>query len=300
MPLADALGSSEPMLIVHDCMDELAAFKDAPRAISSTCRPARSPAVARPIAATASPPRTSPRSSSRSRPPVYPGQRAGDRRLGHREAPPGARLNPTATYEQPTREGGAWTQVSRIGQPLINEVIVGLGDKDRFNGSPPSGDAQFLTYVTHPTVPVIVNILFGGMGAMRLDPHSTVSGEFPRTDLVAIYLTGIMGVKQPANVTPSEMMRLNTSIAPVAINAQNPLGVLGGDTAGYPNGRRPLDDVTDITLRAAMGAAIGVANAGTRTVPLLDYTDCARGRVADYLGEFPYFNTPFPGAARAP
>ena len=153
---------------------------------------------------------------------------------------------------------GQWMkQVSRLGNPLVNEVIIGLPDKDRFNGSIPTNDAQFLRYVTNPTLPVLLHVLFGNAA---LVPQS------PRNDLVAAFLTGVKGVNQPLNVTPAELMRLNTSIAPTPAAAQNDLGVLGGDNAGFPNGRRPYDDVTDIELRVARAPfAARSATAGPRS-----------------------------------
>jgi hypothetical protein len=137
---------------------------------------------------------------------------------------------------------GQFTQVSRLGHPLVNELVIGLKDKDTFNGSEPSGDAQFLEYVTHPTLPVLIQALYG------VQPPAT-----PRNDLVQVFLTGVPGLNQPANGAPSEMLRLNTSIPPVAPASQNRLGVLGGDNAGFPNGRRPGDDVVDIALRVVEG-----------------------------------------------
>jgi hypothetical protein len=137
---------------------------------------------------------------------------------------------------------GQFTQVSRLGSPLVNELVIGLKDKDKFNGSEPKNDAYFADYVTNPTLPVLIQALFG------VTPPAT-----PRNDLVQVFLTGVPGLNQPANVRPSEMLRLNTSLAPVAPVNQNPLGVIGGDLAGFPNGRRPGDDVVDIALRAVEG-----------------------------------------------
>jgi hypothetical protein len=203
-------------------------------------------------------------------------------------------------------EEEAWKQVSRLGMPLVNEVVIGLPDKDRFNGSAPQQDAQFLTYVTHPTLPVLLNVLFG---------NAALPPETPRNDLVSVFLTGVNGLNQPMRVTPAEMLRLNTSIAPTAPAAQNDLGVLGGDLAGFPNGRRPFDDVVDITLRAAMGALCGaVGNCGSETRDPnggKPYTDGARAAGPDaahahasgavspddfYLDGFPYLLDPFPGS----
>ncbi len=173
--------------------------------------------------------------------------------------------------------------ISRLGMPLVNEVVIGLPDKDKFNASRPADDAQFLTYVTNPVLPELIEILFPGVVAPN---------KFPRTDLVAAFLTGIQGLNQPANVTPSEMLRLNTSIAAVAPAAQSNLGVLGGDTAGFPNGRRPGDDIVDITLRVAMGALLTDAEAPSRNLP---FTDGAQGSALDFFGRFPYLVTPIAG-----
>jgi len=119
---------------------------------------------------------------------------------------------------------------------------------------------------------------------------------------VAAFLTGIEGVNKPANVKASEMLRLNTSIAPTAAAGQNPLGVLGGDNAGFPNGRRPADDVVDLSLRVAMGALCHLpaafqtgctaANAPAGTAAL---TDGVRKTAANYGSTFPYLLTPLPG-----
>lgn len=198
-------------------------------------------------------------------------------------------LNPAPDFNngKPTAiSGGAWTQVSRLGMPLVNEVVIGLKDKDLFNASEPSDDAQFAEYVTHPTFPALLEILF---------PGTAVAPQmFPRTDLVAAFLTGIDGLNQPASVTGSEMLRLNTAINPTMANDQHNLGVLGGDNAGFPNGRRPGDDVVDSVLRVAMGALISdSAIAPNNTAPL---TDGATISAHDFDMEFPYLNTPLAGS----
>ena len=146
---------------------------------------------------------------------------------------------------------GQYSQASRLGMPLVNEVVIGLKDKDRFNASEPEGDERFLDYVTHPTLPVIIQLLFG------VTPPAV-----PRNDLVQVFLTGVPGLNQPTSVSPAEMMRLNTSIAPVGAAAQNRLGVLGGDVAGFPNGRRPGDDVVDVELRVVEGILLSANPAG--------------------------------------
>jgi hypothetical protein len=205
-------------------------------------------------------------------------------------------LNPEPSTDPDERgaavEGGPWTQVSRLGSPLINEVIIGLPDKDRFNASKPINDAQFLQYVTHPAFPELVEILFGSAGVQA-------PNLFPRTDLVAAFLTGIDGLNQPNNVQAAEILRLNTAIDPQTRNNQNRLGVIGGDNAGFPNGRRPGDDIVDIELRVAMGRLIHLGLFGTPgQAPSgnLNFTDGAFIDATRFDATFPYLTTPLPGS----
>jgi hypothetical protein len=191
------------------------------------------------------------------------------------------------------KPGGAWSQVSRLGMPLVNEVVIGLGDKDSFNASEPKDDAQFLTYVTNPTLPALIQALFSA-------PAPT---NFPRQDLIVAFLTGVSGLNQPKSVVPSEMLRLNTQTAPVPKGQQNNLGVIGGDIAGFPNGRRPGDDVVDISLRVAMGVLCTLNNpalfgcvpgdAAAGTAPL---TDGAYVDDTFFDASFPYLLEPLPGS----
>ena len=155
-------------------------------------------------------------------------------------------LSTSPTFTDPTNSSGDFVQVSRLGMPLVNEVVIGLKDKDLFNAASPKGDAALATYITNPTLPAIIQVLFGSAGVKA-------PTNFPRTDLVATFATGIQGLNFLSDGQPHEMQRLNTSIAPTPAASQNNLGVLGGDNAGFPNGRRPGDDVTDIELRVAMG-----------------------------------------------
>ena len=215
--------------------------------------------------------------------------------------------------------GGAWTQVSRLGNPLVNEVVIGLKDKDRFNASRPKDDGQFLDYVTNPTLPALLGLVLAN------DPAALAPTNLPRTDLATVFLTGITGVNKPATVTPSEMLRLNTSIAPVPFANQNRLGIVGSiktsgtDFAGFPNGRRPKDDVVDVALVAMLGG-LCVANGDNDTykfnsipgvsgvtsackpssVPTgatsLDVHDAVDQAVVPFLPGFPYLNTPNPGS----
>ena len=204
----------------------------------------------------------------------------------------GAVSNPTGAAVQ----GGAWNQVSRLGMPLVNELVIGLPDKDRFNASAPKDDAQFADYVTNPSLPVLLQALFGAAGVKA-------PNVYPRTDLEAAFLTGITGLNQPSKVTAAEQLRLNTSTAVTPLASQNDLGVLGGDVAGFPNGRRPIDDVVDIELRVAMGVLLSPfdgsamdpdpASDGSRQ---LHYTDGAEPYPANYLAAFPYLNTALAGS----
>jgi hypothetical protein len=129
--------------------------------------------------------------------------------------------------------------------------------------------------------------------------------NFPRKDLVATVATGIQGLNFLSDGQPHEMQRLNTSVAAVPAGQQNNLGVLGGDTAGFPNGRRPGDDVTDIELRVAMGvlchAFPGVfcnpADAPSGTLP---YTDGVLQDASQFDSTFPYLRPPLPGSPNGP
>ena len=204
----------------------------------------------------------------------------------------GRLMNPTPNSSKASKEGGAWTQVSRLGAPLVNEVVIGLKDKDQFNHSKPSGDGQFLDYVTNPTLPALVEILFGSAGVKA-------PTNFPRNDLIAAFLTGVKGINQQATVTPSEMLRLNTSTA--VSPTQNRLGVIGGDSAGFPNGRRPGDDVVDIALRVVMGRlctlSIGCVP-GDAPSGSIDFTDGAYVDSTYFDNAFPYIKTPIAGSLK--
>lgn len=205
--------------------------------------------------------------------------------------------SPESNIKTATKEGGAWTQVSRLGMPLVNEVVIGLKDKDKFNASRPSKDGQFATYVTNPTLPTLLQILFGSAGVKA-------PTNYPRTDLVAAFLTGIPTLNQPAGVVASEQLRLNTAIPATAQASQNRLGVIEGDNAGFPNGRRPGDDVVDIALRVVMGKVCTIAGVNTAVgckaadAPSggIHFTDGALQTSSQFGTTFPYLNTPIPGS----
>jgi len=192
-------------------------------------------------------------------------------------------------------------QVSRLGSPLVNEVVIGLRDKAAFNAQEPAMDGvSFLKYVTNPTLPAIISLLFGE--AVLMTPGANIAPtNFPRNDLVAAFLTGIEGINQPVNVAAAEMLRLNTSTPVVAAGAQMNLGVIGGDAAGFPNGRRPGDDVVDIALRVVMGRLCHIDGLGFCTpeqapVGTAELTDGVPVDASYFDNAFPYLRVPTPGA----
>ena len=170
---------------------------------------------------------------------------------------------------------GPGVQVSRLGMPLVNEVVIPLKDKDKFNASQPKNDDQFLSYVTEPELPVLLNLLYG----ISVPPT-------PRNDLVAVFLTGVPGLNQPAGVTPSEMLRLNLMIAPA--EHPNRLGVLAGDLAGFPNGRRLGDDIVDIAERVVAGVLVP----GFNIFPNNALGDGVDANDVPFLPYFPYVAPP--------
>jgi Domain of unknown function (DUF4331) len=190
-------------------------------------------------------------------------------------------------------ESGPWVQVSRLGNPLFNEVLVPLGKKDRWNASQPVDDKDYAAGVTHPELGKLLPVLYPGV----FPKLAALSA--PRADLEAILLTGL-----PAGVVPgfqnntgkvlADMLRLNVAVPPSS--SPNPLGLIGGDAAGFPNGRRVADDVVTIELRAIAGV----------TYPLVDKSysaDAAAGLITQgltpaasrYLPSFPYVGEPYDG-----
>ncbi|MFN0284727.1 MAG: DUF4331 domain-containing protein [Kineosporiaceae bacterium] len=169
---------------------------------------------------------------------------------------------------------GKLRRVSRLGNPLVNEVVIPLKDKDRFNASRPQGDAQFLDYVTKPGLPKVVEAVYGIKAPAE-----------PRKDLVQVFLTGVPGLNQPKNVVPGEMLRLNLS--PVAGQKQSRLGVIGGDANGFPNGRRLADDVLDASLQVVEGELVGSPN---------DLGDGVNANDVAFGTSFPYVALPHSGS----
>ena len=152
-------------------------------------------------------------------------------------------LTGNPTYDDPDQQFGDLVQVSRLGNPLVNEFVIGLPDKNKFNASHPQDDgANFARYVNNPTLPELIERNFSGTVAPNF---------FPRDDLVKTFLAGFPGLN--ADGSTGEIMRLDTNILPTPVDEQSNLGLLGDDPAGFPNGRRPGDDVVDIELRVLMG-----------------------------------------------
>ena len=220
-------------------------------------------------------------------------------------------LNPKPTFSRPEINGGSFTQQSRLSMPLVNELVIGIPDKDRFNASEPKDDGQFATYVTNPTLPALLDVLFRDAVNQTLGANipNLAPSNFPRNDLVTAFLTGFKGVNQLAKVTPSEMQRLNTGIPATAAAQQSTFGVAGGDLAGFPNGRRPGDDVVDVALRVVMGALcypipvngqptdLGLCKPADAPVGNVPFTDGAPVSAADFDTRFPYLRVPFAGSA---
>ncbi|HUS16895.1 MAG TPA: DUF4331 domain-containing protein [Chloroflexia bacterium] len=189
---------------------------------------------------------------------------------------------------QATQRSGEWIQVSRLGSPLVNEVVVPMGAKDLFNSSQPANDAQFLAGVTDPELPKLLNALYN----IKVPPA-------PRDDLVAIFLTGIKGATMPPNVKPSEELRLNLGVPPSA--NPNRLGVIGGDLAGFPNGRRLADDVFDVSLKAVAGAAYPLFHPDFTPDPLAaQLGDGVDGNDVSFRATFPYVALPHEGTINDP
>jgi hypothetical protein len=244
-------------------------------------------------------------------------------------------VNPNATYAVPSVEGGAWTTVSRLGNPLVNEVVIGTPDKDFWNTTEPSGDvANFANYVEYPTLPAIIDAVYG------TDLQPTV---FPRTDLVAAFLTGLAPVNSftqadgGVTVAPAETVHLNTNteglLATLGVTGitptpytpkpahgawnqtQNRLGAAlctskgsintaslspyapatSCDPFGFPNGRRPIDDVIDLALDVVEGFLLPSGAPAYATTPIF-FTDGVDQGATPFLATFPYLSPPTPGA----
>ena len=190
---------------------------------------------------------------------------------------------------------GDFVQVSRLGAPLVNEVVIPRGQKDLWNASKTVDDAQFANSVTDPELGKLLKALYG----IKVPPQGAFGSADQRDDLVAIFLTGIKGLTQPPGVKPAEELRLNVAIPPNA--TPNRMGVLGGDNAGYPNGRRLVDDVTDISIQAVAGAAYPSFHAGFTVDPTgAKLGDGVDANDKPFRTIFPYLAIPSDGFSSIP
>jgi hypothetical protein len=209
-------------------------------------------------------------------------------------------FDPATGVTTPT---GPYNQVSRLGSPLVNEVVVPMALKDFFNSQPPVKDAQFAAAVEHPELQGLLPVLYPGAF-----PHLAAYTK-ARADLVAIFATGIpgsvigaafgYGTYQGGKVI-AEMLRLNMAIAPTSTSGSDPgksdLGLLGGDLAGFPNGRRPLDDVVTISLKAVAGATIALVDSSyTADAAVAAVTQGVTASPRSYQAAFPYLADPHGG-----
>jgi hypothetical protein len=200
---------------------------------------------------------------------------------------------------------GPFTQVSRLGNPLFNEVLIPLGTKDYWNSQPPGDDRQFASHVANPELAGLLPVLYPGVFPNLAAYNGTGA---PRADLLAILLTGIPpgvvpGFQNYTGPAQADLLRLNVAIPPTTTNPSN-LGLIGGDAAGYPNGRRVFDDVATIELRAIAGATLPLvdpsykpdAAAGAISMGLTSGpTDVSAMGTENYLSSFPYLGTPHSG-----
>jgi hypothetical protein len=210
--------------------------------------------------------------------------------------------NPVIGVYATTRSIRGNRQKSRLGNPLVNELLIGLKDKDRWSRRNPGSDKNLLKYIMYPTFPAIIDILFRAAvnSALGTSLSTIAPTNFPRNDIVAAFLTGVPGLNYLQSGSKLvDLLRLNTSIAATARGSQNTFGVIAGDAAGYPNGRRPGDDVIDIVLRVAMGVLchlnLGVCSPSQAVVGDQPITDGAPIADIDFHTQFPYLNVPNPG-----
>jgi hypothetical protein len=190
----------------------------------------------------------------------------------------------------PAASSGAFRQVQRMGNPLINELLVGTGSKDRFSMDQPANDAQFASYFLDPGLARVVNALTGGAVAIPSPP---------RLDLLPVVTYGppIAATGTPTGPI-ADLLRLNTGVAPTPPASASRLGLLGGDPAGFPNGRRVFDDVTDVALRLVVG--------GVLAAPFPGFTPGIGDRLGDgvnvndtaYRTDFPYLGDAPSGRSR--
>ncbi len=185
----------------------------------------------------------------------------------------------------PASNVGAWRQVQRMGNPLINELLIGTGSKDRYSMDQPKNDGQFAQSLLDPALPRVINALTNGAVAIP---------AVPRNDLLPVvtYAAPIAAPGTPAGPV-ADLLRLNTGVAPTDPSTASRLGLLGGDAAGFPNGRRVFDDVTDVALRLVVGGVLAAPfpgydpNIGGRLGDGVNVNDTAYKTSFPYVGEAP-------------
>jgi hypothetical protein len=190
---------------------------------------------------------------------------------------------------------GKWVQVQRLANPLVNEVVIGLQDKDRWNATEPEDESKFLQYYLKPRLALAMQLVFGAntgctpFGDPSCSPNPPAAAadlalsNFNRTDLVNVLLK-----YQPSDTKLSELLRLNLNVAPTPLASQQRLTLLAGDNAGWPNGRRPIDDVTDVAVQVVGGPNYIGLGAGDS----VDANDKA------LPASFPFIASPWDGRGR--
>jgi hypothetical protein len=185
---------------------------------------------------------------------------------------------------------GKDVQVSRLGSPLVNEVVIPVGLKDYFNSSKPKADGAALPLVQDPELPHLLNAVYG----TEIPDSDPDTPGIQRADLIQVFLTGVPTLNQPTHIKASEMLRLNTAIEPCSTDC-SALGVIGGDVAGFPNGRRLSDDVIDVSLRAVLGVLLPDHQSLADTIG-----DGVDANDVPFLDAFPYVAYPSSGADASP
>jgi hypothetical protein len=201
---------------------------------------------------------------------------------------------------------GPYSQVSRLGNPLVNEVLIGMGFKDAWNSSLPQSDSKYVANFEHPALSSLLPTLYPGVFPNLAALNSAGTA---RADVVAILLTGlpagvVSGFQNYTGTTQADLLRLNVAAPPAS--SASLLGLLGGDAAGYPNGRRVFDDVTTIELRALAGLTYALVDtsykpdaAASGIYPVVDPASNTPATLSSigitYLPSFPYLGTPYDG-----
>ncbi|MBW3615475.1 MAG: DUF4331 domain-containing protein [Actinobacteria bacterium] len=194
------------------------------------------------------------------------------------------------------RVAGRWVQVSRLGLPLVNEVLIPLGLKDKWNATRPADDAQFFPQILDPEPAKLIPVLYPGVttpqGGFNAD------GSPRRSDIVAVLQGAASGLTGDQLLPPADLLRLNLATPVTAPGSQQRLGFLAGDADGFPNGRRLVDDVVDIELRLIAGGT--PLNPEFNKSPNNALTDGVDGNDRPFLGEFPYVSSPRSGYDQPP